>query len=72
MRPIGCASPGCGWVGVTRGCCPPHYRQLLALVRAGETTWEKLESQGRCRPPNPEALRRYRAGRGLLATEGRR
>ena len=35
---------------------------LLARYRAGETTWEKLESQGRCRPPNPEALRRYRAG----------
>jgi hypothetical protein len=70
MRPIGCASPGCGRAGVTRGCCYRHYKRLAARVRAGEVTWEQLEARGECRPANPDALRRYRAGRGLLAAGG--
>jgi hypothetical protein len=70
MRPLGCASPGRGRAGFTRGCCHRHYKRLAARVRAGEATWDQLEAAGERRPPNPDALRRYRAGRGLLASRG--
>jgi hypothetical protein len=70
MAPIGCATPGCGRVALTRGCCPRHYKELLARVRAGEATWEQLEARGACRPANRDALRRTQAGRGLVKAGG--
>jgi hypothetical protein len=51
--PIGCT-----------GLCQRHYKQAMALVHAGRSTWEELEAQGRARPPSPEHVRRYRRGRG--------
>ena len=44
MRPMGCASPGCGRAAITRGCCYRHYRRLYTLVRAGEAPCEQLEA----------------------------
>lgn len=36
---------------LTRGLCQFHYKSAAIDVKAGATTWEDLEKQGRARPP---------------------
>lgn len=45
----GCLYPGCNGKHRTRGLCNNHYIAALGLVRAGLTTWAKLEAEGKSR-----------------------
>lgn len=38
---------GCGRIAHTRGLHPACYRRAKQLVKAGKTTWAKLEASGK-------------------------
>lgn len=42
-----CLAPGCKRKAVRRGNCATCYQGLYRLVKAGKTTWKKLEKAGR-------------------------
>lgn len=49
---------GCVHFSQARGLCQNCYRKAREAVKAGKTTWEQLEKEGKCRPllkkhPNP-------------------
>jgi hypothetical protein len=48
-------------VAAHRGCCSTCYRRHCLAVRAGQTTWAKLEAAGLAVPAAPVgwAFRRY-------------
>lgn len=52
-----CLYPVCEKEGYARGLCRNHYRQLGNFVRAGKTTWSKLEE-------DEKVLPRKKLGRG--------
>jgi hypothetical protein len=39
-----------GATGLYRGTCYACYARNIQLVRAGKTTWEELEKQGKAAP----------------------
>ncbi len=55
---IGCVL-NCGKVANSRGLCHCCYRVALALVKAGITSWEQLELEGKALPPTPRNKRFY-------------
>lgn len=44
-----CLYPGCPRVFLARGLCNSHYQIAAAMVRNGETTWDKLTEEGKAR-----------------------
>ena len=53
-----CKITGCDKPVHSRGLCHTHYKMLLRMVQAGETTWQDLEEKGICdkasRTVNPQ------------------
>ena len=45
-----CLFTGCEKDHVSRGLCQTHYHNVLCHVRAGRTTWAKLEKAGKTLP----------------------
>lgn len=45
-----CVYPNCHRTRSVRGLCPPHYQAAQHYVKAGLTTWEKLEASGKSLP----------------------
>ena len=45
-----CLVPNCGIASRTRGLCLNHYASAYNLVKAGHTSWEKLEAAGKVKP----------------------
>lgn len=45
-----CIFPDCKHVSYSRGLCHRHYRIANTLVRKEQTTWDQLESHGKCLP----------------------
>lgn len=45
-----CLRPACKNVATTRGLCATCGKQAKFLVQTKLTTWEQLETAGRCRP----------------------
>lgn len=45
-----------------RGNCPSHYHKHLAMVAAGETTWEQLEADGLTSPRKSSSTWAWRPG----------
>lgn len=60
---LGCATEGCGKVKKVRGLCGECYKRRLAEVNAGRISWEKLEAEGRAKPPSPRRWTPIRMGR---------
>lgn len=54
---IGCMNK-CGRVKDSRGLCRNCYGKLLDQVKAGTTTWAKLEAAGKCLPAKADRVRR--------------
>ena len=46
-----CLYPDCNALPFARGLCGTHYQAAFRLVKAGDTTWEKLERQGKAEAP---------------------
>ncbi len=45
-----CMVEGCNCVAYRRGNCVKHWRKMDTEVRAGRTTWAKLEEEGKVSP----------------------
>lgn len=45
-----CLADGCSEEQYIRGLCNRHYMAAHRLVKAGEVTWEQLESEGLASP----------------------
>ncbi len=45
-----CVFPPCERGVHARGLCKSCYQAAAKLVRDGKTTWEKLETSGKCKP----------------------
>lgn len=52
-----CMCPDCKQRSYVRGLCVFHYRVACGLVKRNQTTWDQLESAGRCLPPRPTGRR---------------
>lgn len=47
MKKSKCLKPNCGRESKSRGLCLKDYKAAAKLIKAGETTWEKLEKAGK-------------------------
>ena len=45
-----CLVPACVGIGSARGLCSSHFRLAFKLVKAGQTTWERLEATRKALP----------------------
>lgn len=45
-----CLVPKCGRDAKSRGLCLKDYKAAAKFVKAGETTWEKMENAGKVSP----------------------
>ena len=65
-----CLYPPCQRTAVARGLCQGDYATARELVRAGKTTWEQLEREGKSLPVNGSNLRRTGATDWFLKRKG--
>lgn len=49
-NPETCTVHGCKEPAETRGLCASCYQSARRRVQVGDTSWEKLERTGLCRP----------------------
>lgn len=61
-----CINPECDNLSHTRGLCPSCYAVAKKLVDSRETTWEKLEENGRTAPSRTRSRKRVTKTRAWL------